>query len=43
MRDKLAHEYFGVDIEILWRTSTNRLPALKPLIEELIRESEKSK
>jgi uncharacterized protein with HEPN domain len=40
MRDKLAHEYFGVDLEILWRTSTNRLPALKPLIEELLGEGE---
>ena len=26
MRDKLAHEYFGVDIDILWKTSINRLP-----------------
>jgi uncharacterized protein with HEPN domain len=42
MRDKLAHEYFGVDSEILWRTATNRLPQLKPLIEELLRESEKA-
>ena len=42
MRDKLAHEYFGVDIEILWRTSTNRLPQLKPLIEELLNESEET-
>lgn len=38
MRDKLAHEYFGVDVEILWRTSTARLPTLKPLIEELLNE-----
>ncbi len=36
MRDKLAHEYFGVDVEILWRTAKNRLPALKPQIEELL-------
>ena len=42
MRDKLAHEYFGVDTEILWRTSTNRLPALKPLIQELLKESEEA-
>jgi uncharacterized protein with HEPN domain len=38
MRDKLAHEYFGVDIDILWKTSVNRLPALKPQIEKLLRE-----
>jgi uncharacterized protein with HEPN domain len=40
MRDKLAHEYFGVDVDILWKTSANRLPALKPLIEELLKEIE---
>lgn len=40
MRDKLAHEYFGVDIDILWKTSVNRLPTLKPQIEELLREDE---
>jgi uncharacterized protein with HEPN domain len=43
MRDKLAHEYFGVDVEILWKTSVNRLPALKPQIEELVRENEETK
>ena len=43
MRDKLAHEYFGVDVEILWRTSTNRLSTLKPLIEELLKEIEETK
>jgi len=41
MRDKLAHEYFGVDTEILWRTSTTRLIKLKPLIGELLRALEK--
>lgn len=43
MRDKLAHEYFGVDIEILWKTSINRLPALKPRIEELLKEDKETK
>ncbi|MDI9578349.1 MAG: DUF86 domain-containing protein [Thermoproteota archaeon] len=42
MRDKLAHEYFGVDIDILWKTSVNRLPALKPQIEELLRKDEEN-
>jgi uncharacterized protein with HEPN domain len=40
MRDKLAHEYFGVNIEILWKTARNRLPALKPLVKELLTNSE---
>jgi uncharacterized protein with HEPN domain len=43
MRDKLAHEYFGVDIDILWKTSINRLPTLKPQLEELLKEVEESK
>jgi len=32
MRDKVIHEYFGVDIDIVWATITNRLCKLKPLI-----------
>jgi uncharacterized protein with HEPN domain len=42
MRDKLAHEYFGVNIEILWKTAKNRLPALQPLIKELLVKSEEN-
>jgi len=32
MRDKVIHEYFGVDIDIVWATITKRLPELKPLL-----------
>ena len=42
MRDKLAHEYFGVNIEILWKTARNRLPVLKPLVKELLTNSEET-
>jgi uncharacterized protein with HEPN domain len=42
MRDKLAHEYFGVNIEILWRTARNRLPVLRPLIEEILKNSQET-
>lgn len=42
MRDKLAHEYFGVNIEILWKTAKNRLPTLEPLIGELLKNPEES-
>ena len=28
MRDKLIHEYFGVDVEILWKTAKTRYPRL---------------
>lgn len=43
MRDKLAHEYFGVNVEILWKTGKNRLPTLKPLIIELLKDDEEAK
>ncbi len=32
MRNKLIHEYFGVDIGILWKTVENNLPELKTAI-----------
>ena len=36
-RDKLAHEYFGIMPEIVWKTIKKRLPELKPLIKELLK------
>lgn len=32
MRDKLIHEYFGVDIAVLWKTVEQDLPLLRSLI-----------
>lgn len=29
MRNKVIHEYFGVDVKILWETIQNRIPELK--------------
>ncbi len=29
MRDRLVHEYFGVDLEILWGTAKEDVPQLK--------------
>ncbi|MFH1782961.1 MAG: DUF86 domain-containing protein [Candidatus Omnitrophota bacterium] len=29
LRDILAHEYFGIDLEILWDIVKNKLPELK--------------
>lgn len=29
MRDKLIHEYFGVDMEQVWLTTVNDIPYLK--------------
>jgi uncharacterized protein with HEPN domain len=32
MRDMLIHEYFGVDLEEVWKTATEDIPELKRLI-----------
>lgn len=36
MRDRLIHDYFGVDYEIVWDVVTNEIPKLKAQIEELL-------
>jgi len=36
MRNKVIHEYFGVDDEILWKTATDDLPAFKEQISKLL-------
>ncbi len=36
LRNLLAHEYFGVDVSILWQTIQEDLPALKPLLQEIL-------
>ena len=35
MRDKLVHDYFGVDIKVVWKTIKEDIPKIKPLIKEL--------
>ncbi len=40
MRDKVIHLYFGVDREAVWLVVTARIPALKPLIEQVLRDLE---
>jgi uncharacterized protein with HEPN domain len=36
MRDKLIHDYFGVDIDTVWDTIARDIPSLKEQIEEVI-------
>lgn len=36
MRDKLIHDYFGVDYEIIWKTIKDKLPQFAKDIENLI-------
>ena len=41
MRDKLIHEYFGVDVEILWKTLKDDVPPLKQLVQSILESLEK--
>lgn len=38
MRDKLIHEYFGIDIEIVWETIKKDLPLVRSVIIAVIKE-----
>jgi uncharacterized protein with HEPN domain len=37
MRDRLAHQYFGINDKVVWDTVKNDLPDLKPLIENILK------
>jgi len=41
LRDILIHEYFGVDLEILWDIIKNKLPELKGKVSEVLSEIER--
>lgn len=41
MRDRLIHEYFGVDLEILWKVAKKDVPSLEPLIQKVLEDMEK--
>lgn len=36
MRDKLSHDYFGVDLNVVWHTVKSELPALKVAVAEIL-------
>jgi uncharacterized protein with HEPN domain len=36
MRDRLIHEYFGVDVETVWTTVIESLPPLKATIHVIL-------
>jgi len=40
MRDKIAHFYFGIDYSIVWKVIKERLPEIKPVIQEMLMEME---
>jgi len=38
LRDILAHEYYGIDIEVVWDIITNKLPPLKKQVKIILNE-----
>jgi uncharacterized protein with HEPN domain len=36
MRDKVIHDYFGVDAAVVWRTVKEDLPALSESIRQIL-------
>jgi len=44
MRDRLIHEYFGVDYELVWDAAVNQVPQLREEIQQIVdRESGEGK
>ena len=41
MRDRLIHDYFGVDYTIVWDVATTKLPDLRVKLQALLEASEK--
>ena len=42
MRDKLIHDYFGVDLDAVWDTVEKDIPVIKNRLREVIEKEEKS-
>ena len=40
MRDKLIHDYFGVNLDIVWEVVEKEVPALRQKIESLLKTAE---
>lgn len=38
MRDKLIHDYFGVDINAVWSTTRKDIPTLKADVEQILKD-----
>lgn len=42
LRNIIGHEYFGINLSIIWRIVTKNIPETKPLIESLLDKIEKN-
>jgi len=43
MRDKLIHQYFGVDLALVWETVKENLPSLEKAVSEILTKSDPKK
>lgn len=43
MRNRLAHDYDGINLEIVWLAATEFVPSLKPIIENQIKSIDTTK
>ncbi|NER93391.1 MAG: DUF86 domain-containing protein [Symploca sp. SIO1B1] len=43
MRDKLSHQYWKVDLEVIWKVVEDNLPSLKVMITQVILDFSKNK
>lgn len=41
MRDKLIHDYFGVDLDAVWDTAKRDIPTLKNKLKDIPEKEEK--
>ena len=42
MRNRLIHDYFGVDYDIVWDVVTNKIPLLHQQLEEILQQESQS-
>ena len=40
MRDKLIHDYLGVDVNVIWETVQDDIPLLKEFLYKIAQENE---
>ena len=36
MRDRLIHDYFGVDLDLVWDVITTKIPALRTQLDRML-------
>lgn len=40
VRNKLVHQYFGINLEVVWQTVQEDLPMLIPLLENILKQED---